>query len=132
MRTKQLEQANVRRRPAIHNEIIEDFKCLHRPRRKTLNLLIFPTMSRGGLWVATLECLPSTAFEVLHEDLTSNTLLDGFALLGLFLADGAVDGAGEAHAQVDADAIIDRGVHHGFVVIEIEVCEEAQRAQRKG
>ena len=47
-----------------------------------------------------------------------------FELLGLFLGDGVVEGAGETHAQVDTDAIIDRGIHHGFVVIEIEVCEE--------
>lgn len=132
VRTEQLEQANVGRRPAIHNKIIEDLKYFHRPRRKTLDLPIFPAVRRGGLWVATLEGLPPTAFEILHEDLARNALLDGFALLGLLLGDCTVDGAGEAHAQVDADATVNCGVHHGFVVIEVKVCEEAQGTQRKG
>ena len=64
--------------------------------------------------------------------LASNAFLDGFAFLGLYVGDGAVDGAGESHAQVNTDAMIDCSVHQGFVVIEVEVCEEAQGAQRKG
>ena len=89
-------------------------------------------MRGGSLGVARLERLPPAAFEVLHENLARAGFLDGLALLSLLFGDGAVDGASEAHAQVDADAVLDRGVHHGLVVVEFEVCEEAQGAECKG
>ena len=50
----------------------------------------------------------------------------------MFRGNSAVDSARETHTKIDADAVVNGTVHDGLVVGEIEVGEEAERAEREG
>lgn len=129
MPTEQLEQADIRTRAAVNDEVVQHFEALHRPGRVTHDLLVLAVTLSIHRDMPALECLPSALLHVPHQDLASIAFLHGAPALAWFRRGSTVDCACEPHAEVNPDATVDGVVHDGLVVSEVEVGEEAERAE---
>jgi len=134
-RTKELEHADVGARPTVDDEVVQDLKDFDRPSREAHDLL-FASLALACVLAAgrarALERLPAGLADLAHENLAPD-LTDGLEALGIVLGPNCpVNGTREAHAEVDADAAVDRRRHDRGVVGKVKVGEEAERAERKG
>jgi hypothetical protein len=137
--TEQLQQADIWARTTVYNQIIEHLELLDRSRGVAHDLLVLFLLA--GLYssgTGTLEGIPPAPVHLIDEDLPAG-LLDSLAFPASLLrrprrflgSDRAVHGAREAHAEVDADPVVDDFVHGSFVLGEIKVGEEAKRPKGK-
>ena len=140
-RTEELQHTDIGAGSAVDDEVVDDLEALDRTRREAHDLLVLLRAAALALLLvgvpASLEGLPAALFEVAHHDLARLALLDRLAATLARTAQlvgrhRAVHGARETHAQVDADAGLDRAVHDRLVVRKVKVGEEAEGAEGKG
>jgi hypothetical protein len=137
--TKQLQQADIRTRPSVDDEIVQHLERLHWPSGEAHDLLFLFPLCLGFflifVWFRSLQCLPPFSIHLTDQDVTPGRL-DGLSFLPtrygcLFRRDGAIDRARESHPQIDSDTIVDGLVERLGVVGEIKVGQEAKGTQGK-
>ena len=138
--TKQLQQADIRTRPSIDDEIVQHLERLHWPSGEAHDLLFLFPLCLGFflifVWFRPLQCLPTFGIHLTDQDVTPGRL-DRLSFLPtrygcLFRRDGTINGACESHPQVDSDTIVDGLVERLGVVGEIKVGQETKGAEGKG
>lgn len=126
--TKEFQQADIGRRSAIDHEIVDDLKLLCGFGGEAKHFLV--ALGIGSVHAAALDGVPAAAGEVAHVNLAGLSASDS-SPAGRCRLHRAVDGAREAHAEVDADAILKNALKGLLVVEVVKVGQEAERAERK-